>query len=555
MLIKELQDLQHQHGYLPREALHELAERLKVPFFEVYGVASFYPHFRFAPPTGTEIRICTDLSCHLAGAPAMQAALRAGCARAGLAGTVSIAETACLGRCDAPVAYTLNEHIYRSGSTESMVTLVQSLRAGQLPQLQPLPPSPDNLQIYPYRGTQPFTALRQAIARRHFTDIIATLKASGLRGMGGAGFPTGAKWEIVHDAPDHPKYVVCNADESEPGTFKDRMLLQTVPELVLEGMLLGALTVGARHGYLYIRHEYAREREVLAQALQQMQRDGLVGERILGSALGVTLEIFDSPGGYICGEETALLEALEGRRAEPRNKPPFPGTHGLFGKPTLINNVETFALIPAILLHGAEWFKSQGQNNAVGLKFLALSGHVQKPGVYEVPLGLPASKLIFDYGGGLPSGRTLKAFSPGGASSGFLPASLAETPLEFQALAQVGSMLGSGAVVAVGDDVCMLDLALNVVKFFRNESCGKCVPCRTGSEKLLQILGRISHAGGATRDLDTIHELAETMQLTSICGLGQAAPLPITSVVRHFRDEIERHVYQRECPTGVCFRG
>jgi NADH:ubiquinone oxidoreductase subunit F (NADH-binding)/NADH:ubiquinone oxidoreductase subunit E len=555
MLIKELQNLQHQHGYLPREALHGLAERLKVPFFEVYGVASFYPHFRFEPPTGTEIRICTDLSCHLAGAHAMQAALRAGCVRAGLAGTVSIGETACLGRCDAPVAYALNEHIYHSGSSESMATLVQNVRDGQLPPQQPLPPSPVNLQIYPYRDAQPFGALREAIEQRHFTDVIATLKASGLRGMGGAGFPAGAKWEIVRNAPGNPKYVVCNADESEPGTFKDRMLLQTVPELVLEGMVLGALTVGAQHGYLYIRHEYARERQVLEQALQRMQRDGLVGESILGSALGVILEIFDSPGGYICGEETALLEALEGKRAEPRNKPPFPGTHGLFGKPTLINNVETFAFIPAILLRGAEWFKSQGQNNAAGLKFLALSGHVQKPGVYEVSLGLPASKLIFDYGGGLPPGRTLKAFSPGGASSGFLPASMVDTPLEFQALAKVGSMLGSGAVVAVADQVCMLDLALNVVKFFRNESCGKCVPCRTGSEKLVQILGRISHEGGSTSDLNTIDELAEAMQLTSICGLGQAAPLPITSVVRHFRDEIERHIYQRECPAGICFRG
>ena len=554
MLIKELQDLQHQHGYLPREALHELAERLKVPFFEVYGVASFYPHFRFEPPTGIEIRVCTDLSCHLGGAQAFRAALQSACNHGGLAGSVSIGETTCLGRCDAPVAYALNEQIRRGGWSESMATLVQHLRAGQLPPPQPLPQSPDSLQIYPYRDTQPFAALRQAIERRHFTEIITTLKDSGLRGMGGAGFPTGAKWEIVRNAPGTPKYVVCNADESEPGTFKDRMLLHTVPELVLEGVLLGALTVGAQHAYVYIRHEYAREREVLAQTLRRMQRDGLVGKGILGSELSVALEIFDSPGGYICGEETALLEALEGKRAEPRNKPPFPGTHGLFGKPTLINNVETFALIPAILLRGAEWFKSQGQNNAAGLKFLALSGHVQKPGVYEVPLGLPASKLIFDHGGGLPPGRTLKAFSPGGASSGFLPASMVETPLEFQALIRVGSMLGSGAVVAVADQVCMLDLALNVVKFFRHESCGKCVPCRTGSEKLVQILERISREGGSSSDLDTIDEIAEAMQLTSICGLGQAAPLPITSVVRHFRDEIERHVSQRKCPAEVCFR-
>jgi NADH:ubiquinone oxidoreductase subunit F (NADH-binding)/NADH:ubiquinone oxidoreductase subunit E len=555
MLIKELQDVQHHHGYLPREALQALSERLKIPFFEVYGVASFYPHFRFEPPTGVTVKICTDLSCHLAGANTMKAALHEGCTQAGLQGTVSIAETSCLGRCDAPIAYALNETIYRGGTPEHTGELVQRLQSSQLPPLQPLPHSPDNLQIYPYRGTQPFAALRQLVERRHFLDIIATLKASSLRGMGGAGFPAGAKWEIVRQAPGVTKYVVCNADESEPGTFKDRMLLHTVPELVLEGMVLGALTVGAQRGFVYIRHEYAREREVLAHALHRMQQEGLVGEHILGSELSVTIDIFDSPGGYICGEETALLEALEGKRAEPRNKPPFPGTHGLFGQPTLINNVETFACIPAILLRGAEWFKDQGQNNAAGLKFLALSGHVQQPGVYEVPLGIPAARLIFDHGGGPPPGRTLKAFCPGGASSGFLPASMVDTPLDFQSLAKVGSMLGSGAVVAVADHVCMLDLATNVVKFFRNESCGKCVPCRTGSQKLVHTLESIAREGGSSRDLDTIDELAETMQLTSICGLGQAAPLPITSVVRHFRAEIERHVYQRECPAGICLRG
>jgi formate dehydrogenase beta subunit len=555
MLIKELQSLQHQHGYLPREVLSELAERLKVPFFEVYGVASFYPHFRFEPPAGPELKICTDLSCHLAGAKALKAAIEAGRERAGLKGTVSLGETSCLGRCDTPVAYALNERIYWGATADHAATLLQDLQAGQLPPLQSLPLIPDYLQINPYRGVQPCMALRQLVERRHFADIIATLKTSGLRGMGGAGFPAGAKWEIVRNAPGDTKYVICNADESEPGTFKDRMLLHAVPELVLEGMVLGALTVGAQHGYVYIRHEYAREREVLEQALQRMRQEGLIGERILGSELGVIIEIFDSPGGYICGEETALLEALEGKRAEPRNKPPFPGTHGLFGKPTLINNVETFAFIPAILLQGAEWFKSQGQNDAAGLKFLALSGHVRRPGVYEVPLGLPAAHLIFDYGGGLPSGRTLKAFCPGGASSGFLPASMVDIPLDFQSLAKAGSMLGSGAVVAVADHVCMLDLALNVVKFFRNESCGKCVPCRVGSQKLVQMLEGIAHDGGSTRDLDTIDELAETMQLTSICGLGQAAPLPITSVIRHFRDEIARHVYQRQCPAGVCFRG
>ena len=552
MLIRELQRLQHRYGYLPREGLQELSERLKVPLYEIHGIATFYPHFRLEPLAGAEVKICTDLSCYLAGASALMTAVQEACAGAGLS-AVSVKETSCLGRCDAPVAYALNDRIYRGGAPKRIGPLVQALQSGRIPRQQPLPKPPTDLQIDPYRETEPFGALRQLVTHRHFTEIIATLKASGLRGMGGAGFPAGVKWEIVRNVPGPEKYVVCNADESEPGTFKDRMLLQTVPELVLEGILLGALTVGAQRAYVYIRHEYAREREVLAQALDRMQRSGLVGERVLESDLGVSIEIFESPGGYICGEETALLEALEGKRAEPRNKPPFPGTHGLFGKPTLINNVETFAFVPAILLRGAEWFKAQGQNQAAGLKFVALSGSVRKPGVYEVPLGLPAAKLIYDYGGGLPRGRTLKAFSPGGASSGFLPASQVDIPLDFQALAQAGSMLGSGAVVVVADDVCMLQLATNVVKFFRNESCGKCVPCRVGSQKLVHLLEGMAGGAGSTYVFDTVNELAEAMQLTSICGLGQAAPLPITSVIRHFRGEIERHVYYRDCPAGVCF--
>lgn len=553
MLIKELQAIQHEHGFLPRDALQDLAERFRIPLYEVYGVASFYPHFRLEVPQGTELKVCMDLSCHLAGAPSWKATVQQACTEAGLT-AISFGETSCLGQCDAPVSFALDDQVYCNGTEKKIPSLLRALKSGRFPRRPRLPKPPHGLRVNPYPDVEPVAALRRLVQTRDFLTVIATLKASGLRGMGGAGFPTGVKWEIVRNEPASEKYVICNADESEPGTFKDRMLMQTVPELMLEGMIVGALTVGARVGYIYIRHEYAREREILEQTLARFRREGLVGENILGSDLSVEVEVFESPGGYICGEETALLEALEGKRAEPRNKPPFPGTYGLFGKPTLINNVETFAFIPAILLRGAEWFKAQGRNGAAGLKFLALSGHVRKPGVYEVPLGIPASEFIYTYGGGLPAGRKLKAFAPGGASSGFLPASQADVPLDFQSLARAGSMLGSGAVVVVGDNTCMINLATNVVKFFRNESCGKCVPCRVGSEKLVNILEGMAHGIGSTRDLDTIQELAETMQLTSICGLGQAAPLPITSVIRHFPDEVERHVAYRDCPAGVCFR-
>jgi formate dehydrogenase beta subunit len=298
-------------------------------------------------------------------------------------------------------------------------------------------------------------------------------------------------------------------------------------------MAIAAHVVGAQQAIVYLRHEYTRERETLHKALRQGQTHRLFGD--------IAFEIFDSPGGYICGEETALLEALEDKRAEPRNKPPFPGTHGLFGKPTLINNVETFAMVPGILLHGAAWWAAQGKNGATGLKFLAVSGHVRNPGVYEVPLGITATELIA-LAGGLRHGRPLKAFAPGGASSGFLPASMADIPLDFRSLAAVGSMLGSGAVVAVAEGTCMLELALNVGRFFRNESCGKCVPCRVGSEKIVLLLEGILQGRGSAADLALIEELSATMALTSICGLGQAAPNPILSVIKYFKDDIARYI-------------
>ena len=371
--------------------------------------------------------------------------------------------------------------------------------------------------------------------------VIDALKASGLRGMGGAGFPAGVKWELVQQAPGGVKYVICNADESEPGTFKDRVILQMLPDLVLEGMALAALTVGASKAIIYIRHEYARQRDVLLRTLKQRQDEGVLGAYMMGSSHHVEFEIFESPGGYICGEETALLEALEDRRAEPRHKPPFPGTHGLFGAPTLLNNVETFAMVPGIVLKGGDWWAGQGKNGAKGLKFLAVSGQVKRPGVYEVPLGITANELI-ELAGGMRYGRTLKAFAPGGASSGFLPAAMADIPLDFRTLAEAGSMLGSGALVVVGDDTCMLELALNVGRFFSSESCGKCVPCRVGSEKIVALLEGILEGRGSRADLELIEELSATMALTSICGLGQAAPNPILSVIRHFKDDITRRL-------------
>jgi NADH:ubiquinone oxidoreductase subunit F (NADH-binding) len=547
MLIDQLKAIQERHHYLPEEELKALSERDRIPLYQIQAVASFYPQFRLTPPPALQLRICTDLACHLRGAPALRVALEERFSADGEA--VGIEPCSCLGQCDRAPAVEANHTILAGEATEQLLKMVEAVRAGS--PLTDEPQSSGRLTCDPYDAGDTYGALRTYEATPDPDAVIATLKASGLRGLGGAGFPTGTKWEIVRGASGSTKYVVCNADESEPGTFKDRFLLERAPHLVLEGMMLAARVVGATEAIVYIRHEYGRERRILELERERCVAAGLI-DAGPGGARGLWLRIFESPGGYICGEETALLEALEGRRAEPRNKPPFPGTYGLHGCPTVINNVETLAFVPVILRRGADWFKAQGRAGAPGVKVLALSGDVERPGAYEVPFGLTVREFLEEYGGGVCGGRALKAFSPGGASSGFLPASQVDLPLEFGALARAGSMLGSGAVVAIAEPACMLDLALNLVRFFRNESCGKCVPCRTGSQHLVRLLDAFRHGEGTPEDLALIEELNDAMKTTSICGLGQVAAAPIISALRYFREEIVAHVTERRCPTGVC---
>jgi NADH:ubiquinone oxidoreductase subunit F (NADH-binding) len=355
--------------------------------------------------------------------------------------------------------------------------------------------------------------------------------------MGGAGFPTGRKWQLVATETADSKYVICNADESEPGSFKDRVLLSTVPHLVIEGMVLAGLTVGADRGILFLRHEYSLEQQVLAAALQTAAARGILGENVAGSGRSFEIEIFVSPGGYILGEETALLEALEDRRGEPRNKPPYPGQHGLFGQPTLINNVETLALAVPIIHHGSTWWSDQGRPGFDGLKFVSISGDVVEPGVYELPVGTTVAELI-ERAGGMAGGRSVKAFLPGGASSRFLPADRLDTPLDFDTIAAAGSMLGSGAVVVVAEGRNLFELATGLVRFFRNESCGKCVPCRIGSHRAVGLLESVA-AGSAGPDvLEELTPLGDTLEQTSLCGLGQVALAPILSMLEHFPAEV-----------------
>jgi NADH:ubiquinone oxidoreductase subunit F (NADH-binding)/NADH:ubiquinone oxidoreductase subunit E len=558
LIFDDLREIQHQFGYLPAEQLRALAQKIDLPLYRIHGVASFYPHFRFTPPPKADVRVCQDMSCHLRGAAQLRTSLESAFPQTGQSAdnqNVAIRNVSCLGRCGEAPAVSINDHIFAGVSESRVREMVRGLLAGS-----PLPEPPPTQGAVecasdPYRGQQRYGAVRRLVESRDWDSAFATLKASGLRGLGGAGFPTESKWQLVRQAPGPEKYIVCNADESEPGTFKDRFILTYLPHLVIEGIIVAGLLTGAPKGILYIRHEYEEQERILADEIRRCRETRLLGPAILGSDLSFELEIFVSPGGYICGEESALLEAIEGKRAEPRNKPPFPVQQGLWNKPTAINNVETFANVPSILMRGADWHKAQGLAGTAGLKFIGVSGDVVRPGVYEVPMGTPVSELISRYAGGLPPGKKLKAFAPSGPSSGFLPAPMAEVRLDFKSLADAGSMLGSGALVVFAEGTCMLDMALNATQFFRNESCGKCVPCRVGSQKLVDLLTAWTQGQSASTDVELIDELADTLRLTSICGLGQVVPAPIASVMKHFRDEVDAHITRHECPSRVCFSG
>ncbi|HEV3291240.1 MAG TPA: NAD(P)H-dependent oxidoreductase subunit E [Streptosporangiaceae bacterium] len=528
-LIPALQAIQERAGWLPREELVTLSREVRRPLYEIEGLISFYPHFRTEPPTPVALHACRDLACWLRGAGEQAAALRQ---RYGQDPDVEFTEVSCPGRCDAAPAVSVNEHPATASEADA---LVAAARDGQLPPAavrsyaggQPWPNDP-----YP-AGAERYQALRAVLAgHRAASEVTTALQDAGLRGMGGAGFPAGRKWELVAAQAATPKYVICNADESEPGTFKDRQILAEQAHLVLEGMLLGMLAVGAEEGWVFIRHEYGPEEHIIRQEIELLRAAGLVGGDAGGSGRRLAVEVFTSPGGYILGEESALIECMEGHRGEPRNKPPFPGVYGLHGQPTLMNSVETFAHVPVIAQRGAQWWKDQGTGEHAGLKFFAVSGHAERPGVYCVPMGTTARQLL-DLAGGVAGGRPLAAIQPGGASSNFLGPDQLDVPLDFADLAKAGSMLGSGAMVVLAEGTDLLAAATNVLRFFRDESCGKCVPCRVGSAKAHQILSGLLAGGGGPADVNgQIAELETVMRRTSICGLGQVALGPVMSVTR-----------------------
>ena len=517
LLIEHLHLVQDHFGGLRAGHLQALAQLMGLAMAEVYEVASFYAHFDLVadgaePPPAITVRVCDSLSCALAGAERLLAELPAV-----LGPDVRVLPAPCMGRCDqAPVVAVGHNHL-APASTEVVQAAVT---AGATD-----PITTDHEDLAAYRSAGGYGVLEACLSGEHAVEsVIDTLNEAGLRGLGGAGFPTGRKWGLVRQEPA-PRYVTVNADEGEPGTFKDRYYLESRPHRFLEGMLIAAWAVAAEAAYIYLRDEYPGVREILLKEIAALEAAGL--------SKGIALHLRRGAGAYICGEESAMIESIEGKRGLPRHRPPYVAQVGLFGRPTLVNNVETLYWVPEILDKGAAWFAQQGVNGAKGLRSYSVSGRVRSPGVKLTPAGVTASQLIEEYCGGMAEGHGFRAYLPGGASGGILPASMADLPLDFGRLEEHGSFVGSHAVVILSDQDDLKAAALNLMEFFAEESCGQCTPCRAGTEKAVQLMSR------AAWDESLLGDLSRVMAGASICGLGQAAPNPLLSILRHFPEELE----------------
>jgi NADP-reducing hydrogenase subunit HndC len=463
------------------------------------------------------------------------------------------------------VRFLVEEHLYKGRIASKLQAPTKEIsgkiawlndRAGTVPAEQRIVLeragviNPDSIEDYIIHDG--YQALGKALLEMKPEEVINLLKDSGLKGRGGAGFPTGLKWGFVASAKGDKKYVICNADESEPGTFKDRLILEGDPHSIIEAITIAAYAVNADEGYIYIRGEYTIAQARLLNAILQAKEMGFLGENIFQSGFNFELHVHGGAGAYICGEETALIESIEGKRGEPRPRPPYPTTNGLWDKPTLVNNVETLANVPAILRHGAEWFKSFGSPSSPGTKVYTILGNVNATGLIEVTMGITLREVIAIYGKGMKNGANLKLAQTGGSSGSIIPANLQDIPMDYDSYAKAGVAMGSGALLICSDDTCAVDLAKVLINFFRFESCGKCNPCRIGNQRAYQILTNISEGLGTMKDLEDLESMSKWLYEMSNCGLGQTAGAPLKDILTHFRDEVEAHIKLKECPAGVC---
>jgi NADH-quinone oxidoreductase subunit F len=539
-LLPLLHAFHDRDGYLSEETIRAVAKGLGIPLAELFATITFYHHFAHQAPGQRAPRVCTGPVCCLYGARQLLDRLPGATAMP------------CAGRCDLPIPVLVGHQVHTGAPEAAALSFVPS----------PLPAAnPGGCEecvfasirhqgratLEGYGRTGGYMALEQAVRTLKPGQLIDLISDSRLAGRGGAGFPTGQKWRAVAQAPGHPKTIVCNADEGEPGCFKDRAILDHDPHAVLEGMLLAAYATGAARGFIYLRYEYPETFAVLEKAIAEAQDAGLLGERILGADFEFQIHLRRGAGAYICGEEGSLLNSLEGKHPYPRNRPPFPVTHGFENLPTAVNNVETLASVPPIALHGAAWYCSLGMNGQAGTKVISLSGDIQKPGNYEVPFGLPLQTLLYDWAGGPLAGHTIQAVTMAGLSGGFLAGkALEEVALDEPSIRGQGSFLGAGGIAVFDDRRDMVDMARQAMEFFAEESCGKCFPCRIGTRRLTERLS--GQAGPA--DLETwrseVVDLGHAMKATSACGLGMAAPHITESLLRHFPDQVSRHLAQRK---------
>ena len=527
--------------------------------------------------------ICGGTGCHATGSIRVRDALAAAIAEKGLEEKTRVIETGCNGFCAMGPILVVHpgDTFYQKLSVEDIPELVESHLIGGKPVERLLYKDPvskaritaqtdipffshqmpralrnkgliDPERIDEYIGRDGYFGAAKALFDMTPQQIIAEMKISGLRGRGGAGFPAGVKWDFASKSGGSVKYVLCNADEGDPGAFMDRSILEADPHAVLEGMIIAARAIAAHKGYIYARTEYPLAIKRLGIAIDQAKTLGLLGENLLGSDFSFDVEIYQGAGAFVCGEETALMRSIEGRRGMPRPRPPFPAHKGLWEKPTILNNVETLANVPQIMLKGGAWYAGVGTETSKGTKVFALSGDVNNIGLVEVPMGTSLRSIIFDIGGGIPNKRQFKAVQLGGPSGGCIPESHLDTPVDYEAIARVGAIMGSGGVIVMDEKTCMVDMARFFMEFIQDESCGKCTPCREGTRRQLQILEKICEGRGEPEDIDTLVELSQTIRETALCGLGQTGPNPVLSALRYFRDEFEAHIHERRCPAKRC---
>jgi len=533
----------------------------------------------------SHVMICGGTGCTSSGSDKVAAAFEAEIVTAGLENEVKVIRTGCFGLCalgpivviypegtfysmvkPEDVAEIVNEHLLKGrpvlrllyNETVAEDNSIKSLDETSFYKKQKRIAlrncgviNPENIEEYiAFDG---YAALGKALTEMTPDEVIQVVLDSGLRGRGGGGFPTGRKWQLAcADRGKVEKYVCCNADEGDPGAFMDRSVLEGPPHSVIQAMATAGYAIGADQGYVYVRAEYPIAVNRLTTAIQQAREYGLLGKNIFGTDFSFDIDIKLGAGAFVCGEETALMTSIEGMRGEPRPRPPFPAKKGLFGRPTILNNVETYANIPQIILKGADWFRSMGTEKSPGTKVFALGGKIKHTGLVEVPMGTTLLDIVEEIGGGIPGGKKFKAAQTGGPSGGCIPASLIDTPIDYDNLMEIGSMMGSGGLIVMDEDTCMVDIAKFFLEFTVDESCGKCTPCRVGTKRLLELLEKITSGNGTMRDLERIEELAQFIKENSLCGLGQTAPNPVLSTLQYFREEYLAHIQDKRCPAGVC---